>query len=241
MLSLLRKYNMGMAKLKQYDYETVDGVEIGFNYEKPDSLIEAVGMKPEEETMLTTVLSNELKQQLAKQKKVSVFQIELKMTHVKDIEVDYDYLTELIEKLLNEVHNKDNANANETREKIIQFANGLEDREYANKIIEATKAIINGDYPNDPKFTYPAKLDKGSEIIIQEASNISLDRRLQDFRIKWGIIDIITSAKMRELFSKHKYGQQDLDQTGQIRDMIAKASVRLRQAIYELADELVNY
>ena len=262
MLSLLRKYNMGMAKLKQYDRESADGTVIGFNYEKPDDLIEALGMKPEEETMLTTVLSNELKQQLAKQKKISVFQIELKMTHVKDIEVDYDYLTELIEKLLNEVHNKDNANASETKEKIVQFANGLADREYANKIIEATTAIMNGYYPNDPNFKYPAKLTKGSEMIIQEASNVSIDRRLQDFRIKWGIIDIITSARMREIFSKHKYGQQDLDQTGQIRDIIAKASVtykefaydkdvqeltrikyrnQLREAIYELADELVNY
>lgn len=262
MLSLLRKYNMGMAKLKQYDREAADGTVIGFDYEKPDDLIEALGMKPEEETMLTTVLSNELKQQLAKQKKISVFQIELKMTHVKDIEVDYDYLTELIEKLLNEVHNKDHANASETKEKIVQFANGLADREYANKIIEATKAIINGYYPNDPNFKYPAKLTKGSEMIIQEASNVSMDRLLQDFRIKWGIIDIITSAKMRELFSKHKYGQQDLDQTGQIRDIIAKASVtykefaydkdvqalpkikyrnQLREAIYDLADNLVNY
>ena len=262
MLSLLRKYNMGMAKLKQYDRESADGTVIGFDYEKPDDLIEALGMKPEEETMLTTVLSNELKQQLAKQKKISVFQIELKMTHVKDIEVDYDYLTELIEKLLNEVHNKDHANASKTKEKIIQFANGLADREYANKIIEATTAIMNGYYPNDPNFKYPAKLTKGSEMIIQEASNVSMDRRLQDFRIKWGIIDIITSARMREIFSKHKYGQQDLDQTGQIRDIIAKASVtykefaydkdvqeltrikyrnQLREAIYELADELVNY
>lgn len=262
MLSLLRKYNIGMAKLKQYDCESADGKEIGFNYEKPDDLIRALGMKPEEETMLTTVLSNELRQELAKQKKISVCQIELKMTHVKDVEVDYDYLTELIEKLLNEVHNKESEHANQTKEKIIQFANGLADREYANKIIEAIEAIINGHYPNDPNFTYPAKLTKGSEKIIQEASNISLDRRLQDFRIKWGIVDIITSARMRELFSQHKYGQQDLDKTGQIRDMIAKATVtyqelaydkevqaltkikyrnQLRKAIYDLADELVNY
>ena len=26
------------------------------------------------------------------------------MTHVKDVKVDYDYLTELVEQLLNEVH-----------------------------------------------------------------------------------------------------------------------------------------
>ena len=90
MLHLLRQYNSGMAKLKQYAPEVVDGKEEGFDYEQPDQLLKSLGMEPEEEIMLTTVLSNELKQQLAKEKKISIHQIELKMTHVKDIKVDYD-------------------------------------------------------------------------------------------------------------------------------------------------------
>lgn len=82
-----------------------------------------------------------------------------------------------------------------------------------------------------------------------------------DFRVKWGITDIITSAQMRELFSRHRYGVQDLDDTGQIRDIIAQAASNyttlahdehiqslskmkyrngLRDAIYELADTLVE-
>ena len=98
---------MGMAKLKQFDPEIINDEEIGFDYEKPDDLIVALGMEPEEEVMLTTVLSNELKQQLAEKKKVSFHQIELKMIHVKDVKIDYDYLTELVEQLLNQVHEKD--------------------------------------------------------------------------------------------------------------------------------------
>lgn len=66
---------------------------------------------------------------------------------------------------------------------------------------------------------------------------------------------------MRELFSKHRYGMQDLDDNGSIRDIVAKATVNyatlaldteiqklprmkyrnsLRDAIYKLADELVE-
>jgi type I restriction enzyme R subunit len=66
---------------------------------------------------------------------------------------------------------------------------------------------------------------------------------------------------MRELFSRHRYGLQDLDDTGQIRDIIAQAAASyttlahdeqvqslpkmkyrngLRDAIYELADTLVE-
>lgn len=260
MLDLLREYNRGMAKLKQYTPDEVNGEKVGFNYDNPDELIEELGMTPEQEVMLTTVLTNELKSHIAKEKKIPIYQIELKMTHVKDVKVDYDYLTELVEQLLNQVHEGRNEEAKETQEKINQFANGLDDRGYATKIMNATKAIIKGHFPPAGfDLKYPVKLTD-SEQIIQQANNVSLDRMFLDFRVKWGITDIITSAGMRELFSRHRYGLQDLDDTGQVRDIIAKASGDyktlahdkevqllskikyrngLREAIYELADELV--
>lgn len=257
MFGLLKDYNAGMAKLKQYNSEEVDGGQEGFNYDNPDEIVEKLGMTSEQEVMLTTVLINELKQYMSEKKKVPFYQIELKMTHVKDVKIDYDYLTELVEQLLNQVHNKQLEKAQETKEKIIQFANGLEDRPYATKIINASNAIYNGYFTLDK---YPAKLSESGSII-KEASNVSLDRYLQDFRIKWGIIDLISSAEMRELFSQHRYGLQDLDDTGQIRDIIARASVdyktlardeevldlskikyrnSLREAIYKLADNIVE-
>ncbi len=147
MLDLLRDYNVGMAKLKQYAPEEVDGNAAGFNYENPDELVEKLGMTSVQETMLTTVLTNELKQHISKEKKIPFYQIELKMTHVKDVKIDYDYLTELVEQLLNQVHEGKSQEAQTTKEKIDQFANGLEDRNYAMKIMNAAIAIIKGHYP----------------------------------------------------------------------------------------------
>lgn len=83
MLDLLREYNSGVAKLKQYVKE--DGGK-GFDYDNPDSLVEALGMTPEEEVMLTTVLTNELKEHIAKEKRIPIYQLELRMTHVKDVQ-----------------------------------------------------------------------------------------------------------------------------------------------------------
>jgi type I restriction enzyme R subunit len=261
MLDLLREYNVGMAKLKQYDPDEVDGDKVGFDYDNPDELVEKLGMTSEQEGMLTTVLTNELKQHLSKKKKIPVYQIELRMTHVKDVKVDYDYLTELVERLLNQVHDGETEAAQETQEKINQFANGLDDRNYAAKIINAATAIVKGHFPPDGSdFKYPARLSD-SEQIIQQANNISLDRMFLDFRVQWGITDVITSSQMRVLFSHHRYGLQDLDDTGQIRDIIAQASNDyktmahdekiqslskikyrngLREAIYKLADELIE-
>ncbi|MDF2536801.1 MAG: type site-specific restriction-modification system, partial [Bacillales bacterium] len=261
MLELLRDYNAGMAKLKQYNSEEVDGNIVGFNYDNPDELVEMLGMTSEQEVMLTTVLTNELKQHIAKERNIPLQQIELKMTHVKYVRIDYDYLTQLMEQLLNEVHEGKKEEAKKTKNKIDQFANGLDDRNYANKIMNAANAIIKGHYPPAGAIVkYPMKLES-SDVIIEQANNVSLDRTFLDFRVKWGITDIITSAEMRELFSKHRYGLQDLDDNGKIRDIVAKATLDyvtlahdeeiqnlprmkyrngLRDAIYKLADEQVE-
>ena len=232
-----------------------------FTYDNPDELVDKLGMTSEQEVMLTTVLTNELKAHIAKEKKIPVYQIDLRMIHVKDVKVDYDYLTALVEQLLNQVHEGKDEEAKQTQEKINQFANGLDDRNYATKIINAAAAIIQGHFPPAGfKLDYPVKLSD-CEQIIQQANNVNLDRLFLDFRVKWGITEIISSAGMRELFSRHRYGLQDLDDTGQIRDIIAQASAGymtlaldekvqslprmkyrngLRDAIYELADELAE-
>lgn len=264
MLDLLREYNAGMVKLKQFKAEIVDGNAIGFSYDAPEDLLHALGMEPEQEVMLTTVLANELKEHIAEKQDVSIYQIELRMTHVKDVKVDYDYLTELVESLINAVHEGKTDVVVETRGKIEQFANGLDDRAYAEKILRAVGAIARGEYPSpDAHVTYPVKLNSrgDGERIIQEASDVSIDRVLLDFRCKWGITEFIKSAEMRELFSRHRYGQQDLDDTGRLTKVIAEAcnvyktmaddaEVRalsrikyrngLRDAIYKKADELVE-
>ena len=84
---------------------------------------------------------------------------------------------------------------------------------------------------------------------------------LLTFRLKWGITDVITSAQMRELFSSHRFGQQDLDDTGAVTRIITEASGLyktmaedaevqalskikyrngLRDALYKMADELAE-
>lgn len=112
--------------------------------------------------------------------------------------------------------------------------------------------------PEGSCFHYPVKLDD-CESIIQEANNASIDKAILHFRVKWGITDVISNIQMREMFSCHHRGQQDLDDTGQIKSILADAAesyrsmaddpevqslskIRyrnsLREAIYQLADEL---
>ena len=259
MIDLIREYNAGMAKLKQYAPESDENE--GFDYKNPDKLLEKIGITPEQEKKLTTVLTNELKDYISKREKIPVYQIELRMTHIKDVKIDYDYLTELVNELLKAVHNGNEQEADETKEKIDQFANGLDDRMYAAKIMNAADAIRKGDYPPEgSNFKYPAKL-KNCETVISAANTISVDRVFLEFRNKWGITEVITSAGMRVLFSRHRYGKFDLDDAGEISDIIKRASAdyktmaldeevqalskikyrnSLRDAIYKLADKMAE-
>lgn len=261
MFNKLRDYTSGMAKLKQYDPDSTQNELVGFDYDHPDALIHALGMTSEQENMLTTTLTNELKTHLAEKKNIPFNQIDLKMTHIKDVKIDYDYLTQLIEDLLNQVHEGKLEQAKITQDKINQFANGLDDRNYASKIINAADSIAKGYFPPArSNFNYPARLQNSTQII-EDANNISLDRLLIDFKAQWGITDLINNAQMRTWFSRHRFGEQDLDDTNQITHLVTQASIdyadlafdpkvqklskikyrnELRVAIYQLADDLIK-
>ena len=215
MFNLMRTYSAGMSKLKQYDSDVVNGEDIGFDYDNPDELVILLGMTPEQEEMLTTSLYNDLKERIAENHDVPVAQIELRMIHVKQISVNYDYLTELIEALMNAVHENRMDAAADYREKISDFAMALDDRQYAKQINNAVDAIYKGTYPPEGKdIQYPVKLT--SLDVIEDVNTMIMKDDIFDFRLKWGIIDVISNDEILDLFSRHTAGKQDLDSAGRI-------------------------
>ncbi|HDR0642294.1 HsdR family type I site-specific deoxyribonuclease [Pasteurella multocida] len=257
MFEQLKTYTTNIAKLKQYSGEDENGEPVGFDYDNPDKLIEQLGMSGEEESMLTNTLTNELKLHLAKKKNIPVAQIELKMTHVKDVEINYDYLTELIETLIKQVEAGETEKAIETEKELQKFANGLEDRSFASRIFSATKAIMKGLFGLKDLFNKP----KDGAAIVEQANLASQNQQLLAFRLHWGLTEIITNAELTALFSRHQYQQKDLDDNDQLTELIKKAGVtyteiaqdneikalskmkyrnQLRNAIYQLADEFTG-
>lgn len=260
MFNLMRTYSAGMSKLKQYDPDVVNGEDIGFDYDNPDELVTLLGMTPEQEEMLTTSLYNDLKERIAKNHDVPVAQIELRMIHVKEISVNYDYLTELIEALMNAVHEKRMDAAADYCEKINDFAMALDDRQYAKQINNAVDAIYKGTYPPKGKdIQYPVKLT--SLEVIDDVNTMIMKDDIFDFRLKWGIIDVISNDEILDLFSRHTAGKQDLDSTGRISklkkdaraeyqakaqdaDIVSLNKIKygneLVAALYKFADSYVN-
>ena len=261
MAELMRDYSRAVSRLKQYNHETINGEEDGFSYDNPEQLIEALGMTVEEESMLSNSLYNELKEKMAERKQIPVYQIELAMTHVKDVQVNYDYLTELVENLLNYVHDGEEEKAQETREKIYDFTKSMDDRAYAKEINNAADAIVKGHYPAaGTELTYPVKLSK-SDDIIRAANEVVLGDKIFNFRLQWGIVDVVSNEEVQALIAGHTYGRNDLDSEGKLgkikragaKEYEAKAQDKairslkkveyrnqLDLAIYKLADSMVE-
>ena len=261
MAELMRDYSRAVSRLKQYNHETANDEEDGFSYDNPEQLIEALGMTVEEESMLSNSLYNELKEKMAERKQIPVYQIELAMTHVKDVQVNYDYLTELVENLLNYVHDGEEEKAQETREKIYDFTKSMDDRAYAKEINNAADAIVKGHYPAaGTELTYPVKLSK-SDDIIRAANEVVLGDKIFNFRLQWGIVDVVSNEVLQALIAGHTYGRNDLDSEGKLgkikragaKEYEAKAQDKtirtlkkveyrnqLDLAIYKLADSMVE-
>lgn len=266
MLEQLRRYNANIAKLKQYDAEQDNsGQKIGFDYDNPEALIAHLGMTPDEEIALTVTLASELKQYFADQKSVPVWQIELSMTHIKDIKVDYDYLTMLVNQLLEQIAKGDTEGANQTRQEIQKFTDALEDRNLAKQVAQTADDIVNGELSQDE---LASTIDKNNDgkfdglQVVAQANNKTIDKSLSFFRLKWGIDDdIMDNQGLLALFRRHHHGVDDLNSLGQVDKLLTDASAvyatsaqdgdvaklskikyrkELRQELYKLADDLVN-
>ncbi|MFX3720968.1 hypothetical protein ACJBPZ_11390, partial [Streptococcus suis] len=56
-------------------------------------------------------------------------------------------------------------------------------------------------------------------------SRVYIDKKLLAFRIQLGLTEHIRNQELRELLSRHRYGQNDLDDTGHLRTLIKEASL----------------
>lgn len=266
MMEQLRRYNANIAKLMQYNAKTDDsGQDIGFDYDNPDALIAHLGMTSDEEIALTVTLANELKQHFAQQQNVPVWQIELAMTHIKDIKVDYDYLTMLVNQLLEQMAKGDTVGAEQTQKELQKFADTLENRQLAEQITTATTFIMENRLNKDELANMIDKNHDGKFNgldVVAKANDKAIYDRFTYFRLKWGIDGVMDNDGLKAFFARHQYGQEDLNDLGQVDKLLTEsASIHkesaqdpeiktlskikyrkeLRQALHELADDVVSH
>lgn len=228
LLKAMREYNAQITKLKQYKPVRDDEENLveGFDYKHPEKLLENLDLTEDEDVLITTTLANILKKKISERLHIPVHLIDLTVEHLKEVRIDYDFLTELLQNLMNQVHDSKMDEAQETKTKIYDFADSMPDRADAKEVIEATEAIYNREYPTeDSGLTYPYQINSTKELRenIKRAQIVFVDKQMKDFQEQWGLQQIIDSGMLRKLISGHEYGKDDLDKNSMM-ELARKAS-----------------
>lgn len=208
MYSGLREYNHLMSMVKQDDK---------YDDKNPDELLNELGMNTDTEEILTTTLTNEVKTKVAKYHKVDFSQIDLKMEHVKEVQVNYDYLEELIADLMNQYHDDDLDSANKTASEIKTIADKVDDRKYAEQINQFTSDVLSGNVKYED---YPVT-QKDIKNLVSGHNNMRLRNDIFEYKKIWGLADIDSSQSINKIVMNHTKSADDLNING-ILDKIVK-------------------
>ncbi|WP_099974003.1 type I restriction endonuclease subunit R [Lactobacillus terrae] len=211
----LEKYNRIMAKIKQDE---------NYDEEHPEKLLESLGMTEDDEAKVTGVFAEELKKVVAENHDVDLSDLTLTMEHVKDVKVNYDYLNILIAELANQVKDGDNSEAEKTRDKIVKFADQLEDSKYAKQVSDYAEDIYNKEVEFEK---YPVNSTEIPDLLDNYATD-TMRKSILEFKRKWGLVDIKNVHLINEILENHVVGADDLNVSGE-RDQILKEGQVLYQ------------
>lgn len=259
----LQRYNRLVSQYKQITtddendiYQTGDNQFI--TKEKRDTYYTNVGITQEQETMLTTALADELKRLVAKKEDIDISQVNLNMIHIHEVKINYDYLTELMVKMANEIHEDKGEEAKKTRESIEIEISKSDNEQEKNKMRNLADQVLNREYIFK---SYPVQYDNNliDEAIEESHRNINL-KKLTSFIRTWGLDNCVYPKQLSELINRHRLGEKDLNKMGEVDELMrlaksdypdlateeianlpwVKFRIRFREAIYKLADEIIR-
>lgn len=212
----LREYNKLINKVKQYPYD--ENTKTGYPADDLGKFYDAIGINEEEEARLTTNISNELKEILAKKDNIDISMIDLDMEHVTYVIINYDYLVELIAQMANEVNDNQMTIAEKTYEFIQNELNKLESDIERVRMQRFIDRIFKKEYSFDE---YP--VDSNYEDItkaLEESEKEVNYKNISKFIYEWGIGNAISPRQLFSLIKKHRKGQNDLDNQGEVRSIL---------------------
>lgn len=250
----LKKYNHLLSKLKQYTED--DEGNVVSAYDDPTGFYERIGITKNQEVILTTVISDEIKADRAKRENVDISQVNLEMVHIHDVKINYDYLTELIAQMADEVHDDEMEKASKTKSEIHNELSKSDNEKEKYKIQSFVNRIYNKEFVFN-QYPAPRNVELMNKAMdsSQKESNLKM---VTDFVRKWGLDNSIKPKELEVLINKHHYGKEDLDNQNEITDIMIKAKddykeiatyevkvlswikyrKEFRKAIYILADEI---
>lgn len=255
LLAVMGEYNRLVNQLKQYDRDELGNVNASV-YDESGAFYDLVGVNPEKEAVLLGAIVPEVKETVAKRKQIDVSEIDVELRHIAEVEIDYDYLTELLADLADLANAKKSAAADQKYEEIVIEVAKSEDEQEAREVLVFADMLRRGTY----KFeSYPAPRGKDlmrkHMIIARDGVKLAIVREFVSY---WGLDSAVNLGEFMELLAGHTVGKRDLDKKQQLSSLALAAKeyyrdyaspevqqlswVRYRNglsaAVYELADRL---
>ncbi|WP_421823400.1 type I restriction endonuclease subunit R, EcoR124 family [Fructobacillus fructosus] len=201
MMTELRRYNRLVNQLKQSS---------DYSYDHPEDLLTLIGLTVEQENTLTGSLTTQIKKAVAITQGVDISDLDLEMTHISDVKVNYDYLRDLLADLANQMHDQDHEKADQTVKDIREETKQLDDQKYAKQVERTANGLRSGELTAGD---YPVK-SEDVEGLLTASENISKRGAIQRFIYQWGL-DVRTT-EIEKVLVNHQKGQDDLNTMGQL-------------------------
>lgn len=230
---LLNKYNREQNACKFYCSEpNSDGFQGYRDGANRDIFLAQYGMETEKEVRLQTVIRSELRQAIARRKGVETSEVSLVMSYVSETKINIDYLSQLLEDLVNEVNANDTAAVEQTERKIQKIADSQDTVAEADTIINAVNAIKNKMFPQvSPGKKFTLEEYESTEVFIKLASQATIEQKVAAFIRKWGLEGHITASSLIDICRNYDGVAEGLNSDGKLGNLVAASSVNYKEQI----------
>lgn len=208
-LKLIRQYNAKLTMAQQYTPDEVSEDFENLNPTNLEEVIPAMGLSLDQSETLVYGIANDIREKLSHKWDIPPSEIDLYVVHVKDVTVNYDYLTDLLRELMVYVHDNNQEKIDETKDRIKTFTSELDDRGYAKTIQTAVQAIEQKKFPEpNSKLKYPYT-DLKNVDVIEEASKVLNTEMMINFISTWGLQNVVSPEFLWQMVTHHRYGERD--------------------------------
>ena len=249
----LSTYNVALNKLKQYSED--DDQNVVSAYDNREAFYELIGITEEQESYLKYVVG-ELRHLRATRDEIDISGVDLCLTHVNEVMINYDYLVELIARLADEVHAQQMDKAQKTHAEILLELAKSDDEQEKAKVRTFTDKIMTEEFKFE-HYPAPREVERMTQAM-ESSQKMGHMKLVATFIRDFGLYESVKPSELEALISKHRVGQCSLDKQGEFskirngakayyeeiarEDIAALSWVQYRReferAIYELADAI---
>lgn len=219
MVNLISRFNGKVSQLKQY---------VEFDYDQPEKLLSALDLTDDQEKWLNGPARNELRARAEERKSaIDVSMLDFSVEHISEVRINYDYINELLAKLLNEA--KAGAETvKSTYDSFKRATDQLEDRRLADQMIATADEAMDGGALEG--VTYPVTPESVAGIVREHTARNRRQASLR-FREKWGLVDVVTARMLIDrMLDRHVLHKDDLADGGELAQLLSDA---VEQRLYQ--------